>query len=280
MRRSLRRAAVNAKRAKKSLSAARSPARARGAARPRRHGSPARSTSTPNACARGVLKRSGCAERVGDGGARLARDQRRRRRCPIRGPSAASRRRSASPAATIAMRSAIELGLATATRSRVDLGQRRRSARARRRSSPRSLTRIGTPLRVAPLPGLGAPHLAARRRVEHADHRLLALDQRDRHRPAGAAADDNRACRRSDRPPTRGARSSRSRLSAVSSDSQPASGSSAREPRRAATRRPSRSTSQTGLPGAFSQRAKSVRQRAMRQRRPPRRRSRATASAS
>ena len=97
--------------------------------------------------------------------------------------------RSASPAATMAMRSAIELGLATMTRSLIDLRQTvGRHARAGQLGPPADAERRAVAGRA--LAALGRPQLAALRRGEHAEHRHPVLDQSDRDAPAGPLAQE------------------------------------------------------------------------------------------
>ena len=87
----------------------------------------------------------------------------------------------------MAMRSAIELGLATATRSRSTLGSWSAGTRAPA-SSARGLTRSALAVAPAALAARRGPQLAADRRREHAEHRHPVLDQGDRDAPAGPVA--------------------------------------------------------------------------------------------
>ena len=157
--------------------------------------------------------------------------------------------RSARSSATIAIRSAIELGLLDRARSRSS-GGRRRPARARRANSARVLARKPPPLSHAPWPGVGAPHLAARRSDEQADQRPARADQRDRHRPAGAPADEiARAVDRIDQPASARARAARGRRrSPPTASRRPAAARPSSRLRKAST---SRSAAHTGLPGTL-----------------------------
>jgi outer membrane protein OmpA-like peptidoglycan-associated protein len=126
------------------------------------------------------------AERVGHGGAGLARDQGGGADVPFDSPSAAWPPGRPRPAATIAMRSAIELGWWTWVRSASLLG---RTCAGTRAPAVRALRLAASrfPLRQAPArprharirPRAGASSMPSKR------PRPAGADQRHRYRPAG-----------------------------------------------------------------------------------------------
>lgn len=157
--------------------------------------------------------------------------------------------RSASPAAIIAIRRAMELGFATGSNNRSTLAKPSLGKRAPF-SSRRLETDSRSPLRNAPRPALASQFSS----------RAGACSQPRSGRPSLTRATDMHQPlrpRRKSRVPSIGSTiqtrppSSRAGSSSVSSDSQPAEGSNAINSR-FRNRSSARSASQTGLPGAFS----------------------------
>ena len=142
---------------------------------------------TPKACAVGVLKRSCTAQRIGHHGARLARDQHGGGDVPFETPA----QRGDEIGAIIGNHRHAQrdrVGLFDGDQITVHLGQAvGRHAGAGEILTLACLDRL--PVERRALPGGRQPDLAARGRIEHASERLAVFDQRDRHRPAGAAAD-------------------------------------------------------------------------------------------
>ena len=95
--------------------------------------------------------------------------------------------------------------------------------RAPSRPAP-ALTRIGSPLRVAPPPCVGEKQLVGRRREHRSQPPAARLRPARRRSTSPRGRRYRRACRRSDRPPRRAARASRAGSFSLSSDSQPSPG--------------------------------------------------------